>query len=90
MHPHELYQGLGDNDAERQTAYRELFRTELDQEAIADIRLAFNQNQPMGNERFHAKIKQMTGIRRQARTRGRPRVETEAGTVLDGQGELVL
>ena len=89
--PHTLYQSLGGDDKARQSAYRKLFRTELDREAIDDIRLAFNQNQPMGNERFYAKIEKMSGIRRQARPRGRPRVEPAAQSMaVEGQGELAL
>lgn len=82
--PHPLYRGLGRGDKERQGNYRALFRTELDRAAVDDIRLAINQNQPMGNERFLAKIETMTGIRRQARPRGRPRLEEERA---DSQSE---
>lgn len=89
--PHVLYRGLGRNDKERQASYRAMFRTELDRAAIDDIRLAINQNQPMGNERFLARIEAMTGIRRQARPRGRPRLESElAEGSSEGQGALGL
>ena len=71
--PHSLYLALGRTDKERQAAYRALFRSHLDQAAIDDIRLALNQNQPLGNERFLAKIEKVTGVRREARPRGRPR-----------------
>ncbi len=87
---HSLYQALGQGADKRQSAYRKLFRTELDREAIDDVRLAFNQNQPMGNERFYARIEKMTGIRRQARSRGRPRLESETQDVSKGQGRLDL
>src|SRR5438445_2282867 len=59
--PHALYQSLGNDDKERQFAYRALFRTELDHAAVDDIRLALNQNQPLGNERFYQKIEKITG-----------------------------
>ena len=89
--PHALYQSLGGTDQERQSAYRSLFRTELDCEAIDDIRLAINQDQPIGNERFLAKIEKMTGIRREARPRGRPRLEADApDAVAEWQGRLSL
>ena len=42
------------NETARLTAYRALFRHELDDVAIADIRLALNQGQPFGNECFLA------------------------------------
>ena len=84
--PHALYRALGQSDKTRQAAYRALFRSELDRAAIDDIRLALNQNQPLGNARFYAKIEKMTGIRRQARPRGRPRLEDDAGAAaLKGQ-----
>jgi putative transposase len=61
---------------------------ELDGAAIDAIRLALSQNQPLGNERFYAKIEKMTGIRRQARPRGRPRLEDDAdAAALEGQRE---
>src|SRR5450755_1689426 len=61
--PHSLYNALGKTDEERQSAYRALFRTQLDREAIDNIRLALNQSQPLGNERFYQQIEKMTGQR---------------------------
>lgn len=52
---------LGSDDKQRHAAYRALFRTLLDKEAIDDIRLALNQNEPLGNNRFYAKIEKLTG-----------------------------
>ena len=88
--PHPLYQSLVAADKERQSAYRALFRAELDKDAIADIRLALNQNQAIGNERFHAKIEKVTGVRREARPRGRPRLTPVTSNAADGQGTLGL
>ena len=79
--PHPLYRALGREDKDRQAAYRALFRAQLDRAAIDDIRLALNQSQPLGNERFYAKIEQMTGIRREAKPRGRPRVDARQSTL---------
>ena len=73
--PHPLYLSLGTDESTRQLAYRGLFRAELDQEEISDIRLALNQDQPLGNSRFYAKIEAMTGRRCDPRPRGRPRKE---------------
>ena len=87
--PHPLYLALGTTEKQRQTAYRTLFRSELDTEAIADIRLALNQNQVLGNERFHRKVEKATGERREARPRGRPRKAVGDGGGIHGdQGEL--
>ena len=72
--PHPLYLALGRDGKEKQAAYRELFRElfrmQLDNKAIEDMRLALNQNQPLGNSRFYAKIEAMTGQKREAKPRG--------------------
>lgn len=71
--PHEIYTSLGQSDIERQAAYRALFRPELDNEAICDIRRALDQSQPLGDARFLDSIERATGQRREVRPRGRPR-----------------
>ena len=89
--PHELYRALGKTDEERQSSCRALFRTQLDREAIDNIRLALNQSQPLGNERFYQHIEKMTGQRREGKLRGRPRVaQDDSNAAVDGQGELGL
>jgi putative transposase len=63
----------------------------LDHDAIRDIRLALNQSQPLGNSRFYAKIEAMTGQRREAKPRGRPRVRPDEAKALDAaQGKLPI
>jgi putative transposase len=88
--PQPLYQALGTTDGERQSVYRALFRAQLDSEAINDIRLALNQSQPLGNERFYQHIEQMTGQRRESKPRGRPRVAAGEENIVVNQGELAL
>jgi putative transposase len=85
---HPVYLALGRGGKERQAAYRALFRTQLDCAAIDDIRLAVNQSQPLGNSRFLTRIEKVTGMRREARPRGRPRVAAN-DAVADGQGRLI-
>ena len=75
--PHPLYLELDKEGTTRQNAYRALFRPLLDREAIDDIRLTINQNQPLGNPRFIEKIEAMTGQKREAKPRGRPRTERD-------------
>lgn len=70
---HAAYLALGAAENSPRMAYHGLFRYLIDEETISDIRLAPNQSQPLGNERFHAKIERMTGQRREARPRRRPR-----------------
>ena len=90
LSPHALYLALADAPEARQAAYRELFRTGLDDAALSELRLAIQQSQPIGSERFLQQIEQMTGQRREARPRGRPRLEPDGPAVLPGQMELGL
>ncbi|MBI5436753.1 MAG: hypothetical protein HY937_06575 [Nitrosomonadales bacterium] len=70
---HLLCLPLGEDGKARQSAYRALFRSQLDKAAVDGIRLALGQNQPLGNERFYSRIEKLTGQRREAKPRGRPR-----------------
>jgi putative transposase len=70
--PHPLYLAIDRDGADRQAAYRALFRSELDEEALADIRLALSQGQPLGGGRFTDKICAAAGIRRTQKRPGRP------------------
>ena len=89
--PHPLYLAAGRSDAERQAAYRDLFRAQLDKAAIDDIRLALNQSQPLGNSRFLDRVEAMTGQRREAKPRGRAMLhDSETAGQIEGQGELGL
>jgi putative transposase len=85
LSPHPLYLALGSEAKMRQAAYRALFRTELYEEAISDLRLAINQNQPLGNTRFFDKIDTMTGQRREPRPRGRPKNQGNNAVTPDGK-----
>jgi len=87
--PHEVYLDLDGSESERLAAYRALFRSALDEEAIADIRLALNQGQPLGKGLFLDAIEKMAGQRREVRPRGRPRKESVAESCLDSQLQLV-
>jgi putative transposase len=62
-------------------------RIQPDAPAIDDIRLALNQNQPLGNNRIYAKIERTMGECREAKPRGRPRKE-QRRMRLPGQGKL--
>ena len=64
---------MGADDASRQSACRALFEQVLSDKTLTDIRLALNQTQPLGNNRFFDAIEQATGERRETKPRGRPR-----------------
>ena len=63
---HPIYDALGPGEKSRQSAYRALFSVALESDAIDNIRLALNQNQPLGNSRFYGQIerKLVSGERR--------------------------
>ena len=85
--PHALYLALDREADGRRAAYRALFRSELDAAALGDIRLALNQGQPLGDERFAERICAMTGVRRAKARPGRPAGAKEGGS--DGnQGDF--
>lgn len=81
--PHPLYATLGPDEASRLAAYRALFDLVLPEKTVADIRLALNQTQPLGNSRFLDAIEQATGQRREPKPRGRPRKPAGGGIAGD-------
>jgi putative transposase len=70
---HVLYQDLGHDDEERQLAYRELFRHELEPGEIDKIRKATNGNFALGSGRFAGEISEILGRRVTPGKAGRPR-----------------
>ncbi|MDD5367039.1 MAG: transposase [Gallionellaceae bacterium] len=73
--PHETYSALGLTDGTRQTAYRELFRSQLEPGMIDAIRKATNGNYILGNSRFAEEISRALGRRVTPGKSGRPRKE---------------
>ncbi|UHD17818.1 hypothetical protein [Thiocapsa bogorovii] len=71
--PHARHIGLGDDEDARRAAYREHFRIAPDDKPPGDLRLALDQDQPVGNDRFYRESEAMTGQRCRLRKRGRPR-----------------
>ena len=86
--PHELYSALDDDAERRRGVYRALFRSELDDEALADIRLALSQGQPLGNERFSEITCEAVGVRRAQRKPGRPMAKREQNTQVEDQSDF--
>lgn len=78
---------LGQNEVVRMEAYRALFRSEFDADAIGDIRTALEQGQTLGNSRFIDSIERATGQRREVKSRGRPRKQSAEP---DGAQEQLL
>lgn len=70
--PHSVFLAIDRDAATRQAAYRAMFRSGLDDEALADIRLALSQGQPLGQRRFSDQICAARGVRRTRKKPGRP------------------
>jgi len=68
---HELYLALGAKPDERQRAYRELFRSHMDEAALTQIRRAAGRELVLGSERFRQEIEQALGKRVEPQKRGR-------------------
>jgi len=68
---HELYLALGAQAEERQRTYRALFRSQLDEAALTEIRKAASRELVLGNERFRQEIEEALGKRVEPRKRGR-------------------
>ena len=70
---HPRYLALGSSPESRRSAYRGLFRQQMEPELIDEIRGATNGNFVLGNPRFCAQIEQMIGRRATPGKNGRPR-----------------
>lgn len=78
---HDLYLGLDRDPATRQHAYRELFRHQLPEAQLHDIRECLAGNFPLGNARFREQIETALGRRVGERRRGRPATRTGAAQI---------
>lgn len=86
--PHPLYLALGKDPDSRLAEYRGLFCSELDAEALADIRLALVQGQPLGSERFSEIMCAAVGVRRAQRKPGRPMAKRDQSAVIEDQSDF--
>jgi putative transposase len=73
LQSHELYLKLGNNAVARQSAYRELFRNELEPGLVEEIRRANNGNYALGNTLFAEQVAKAVKQRVQPGKPGRPR-----------------
>lgn len=78
--PHAEYIGLSENFADRRHAYRELFRCQLSEADLHQIRKAAHYCQPIGDDRFREMIEKQYGIKLGQSKRGRPKkIRAETG-----------
>ena len=74
--PHEEYLRLGHATDQRCTAYRELFRYQIEGDDLHLFRRAAHYCQPVGDDRFRRKIEEKYGIKLGQMKRGRPGKES--------------
>jgi putative transposase len=86
--PHTMYLALGMDEPQRLAEYRGLFRSELDDAAMADIRLALAQGQPLGSERFSETMCAAVGVRRGQGRPGRPMAKRDQDAGLEDQADF--
>ena len=86
VQPHPLYLSLAADEERRRSVYRALFRSELDDEAVAEIRLALAQSQPLGESRFAEAICKAARVRHCPARRGRPPAQHDTASPLTQGG----
>ena len=73
IRPHEVYKQMGMNEAERQSAYRQLFRLVIGKKDLVALREATNKGWVLGGDSFCKEIERLSGRQTLAKLRGRPR-----------------
>jgi putative transposase len=79
---------LGRELETRQEAYRDLFRFELDEAAISDLRLALQQEQAVGSEKCKEAMSAASGVRRTQTWRGRSAKLVAESVVKEDQADF--
>ena len=77
--PHSEYERLGHDAAERQGAYRLLFRAAVSKDDLKAIRECTHKGWALGSERFREQIERLTQRRTASKGVGRPRKALEVG-----------
>jgi putative transposase len=70
---HSEYLRLGRSDIDRRAAYRALFKAQLDEAIVKQIREATNGNYALGSSRFQDEVARMLGRRVVKGKAGRPK-----------------
>lgn len=73
INDHILYDALGSNQQTRQKLYRQLFRNQVTEVDVHEIRQSLAYNHPLGDDRFKNQIENALGRRIGFKERGRPR-----------------
>jgi putative transposase len=81
---HPLYIALGQTAEKRQQAYRELFRSHVEDDLLHEIRDALNHELVFGRSHFKDRIEEITQRQVRLGRSGRPSVKEERGIYLIG------
>ena len=84
---HEQYERLGRTAEGRQRAYRELFRSELDQRELSEIRDTVDLCWPLGSDRFKEEVERALKCAVRPPKRSRPAHSVRMDRTVE-QGEL--
>lgn len=79
--PHAEYRRLGRDAAERQGAYRQLFRAAVSRDDLAAIRECTHKGWALGDEGFRARIERASGRRAASKGVGRPKTGGNGASV---------
>jgi len=79
--PHKLYQALGNDSQSRHKAYRLLFKTQLNNSEITNIREATNKAWVLGSDKFKNRIKRLSDRRTTPLPKGRPSNKVESDPI---------
>ena len=71
--PHELYLELGENNKQRQSAYRDLFKEVMDENLIKEISSSLQTGTPLGRQKFKDEIEELLGMKVGYTRQGRPK-----------------
>ena len=89
LRDHEVYLELGAEPVERHRCYRDLFRNELTETLLHEIRSAVNHCHVLGGRHFQAQVEAMLGRKVGTGRPGRPRTEQPLPGSDGGQLELL-
>ena len=71
--PHKLYLKLGENNKQRLSAYRDLFKLVLDENLIKEICSSLQTGTPLGSQKFKDEIEELLGLKVGYTRQGRPK-----------------
>ena len=87
---HPLYCALGDANATRQAAYRDLFRAQVDEASINTIRDSISTGVALGGERFKREIELALGGSVRPKERGRPAKRVAESTTASPNSSAIV